>query len=63
MPRSTASSEQAELMIPVPPMNKTRMALGVREHAPVVNGEARAAFGVPRFHPLGACLMRGPKEA
>jgi hypothetical protein len=23
MPRCTASSEQAELMIPVPPMNKT----------------------------------------
>src|SRR3954447_19313118 len=31
MPRSRASSEQAELMIPVPPTNKTRMWTGVRE--------------------------------
>jgi hypothetical protein len=27
MPRSTASAEQAELMVPLPPMNKTLRAL------------------------------------
>jgi uncharacterized protein YjlB len=61
MPRSSASSEQAELMIPVPPMNSTRMTRRVGERAPAVNRLGRSgprqrvtALFCPQSFSLGA---------
>jgi hypothetical protein len=35
MPRCTATSAQPELMMPVPPMNRTRMSMDLHEAAAV----------------------------